>query len=90
MLSYFYKADADYGTRMTKAVNGNIATVKAKAAIKRLILRLVFRGQLVIRCIRKSPPKSPVKLKPFPAPLGEFYRHSLFIISFQVNEYLET
>ncbi len=32
MLSYFYKADADYGTRMTKAVNGNIATVKAKAA----------------------------------------------------------
>ncbi|QOW42966.1 catalase [Acinetobacter indicus] len=32
MLSYFYKADADYGTRMTKAVNGNLATVKAKAA----------------------------------------------------------
>ncbi len=32
MLSYFYKADADYGTRMTKAVNGNIAMVKAKAA----------------------------------------------------------
>lgn len=31
MLSYFYKADADYGTRMTKAVNGNLATVKAKA-----------------------------------------------------------
>jgi len=32
MLSYFYKADTDYGTRMTKAVNGNLATVKAKAA----------------------------------------------------------
>ena len=32
MLSYFYKADADYGMRMTKAVNGNLATVKAKAA----------------------------------------------------------
>ncbi|CAB1207224.1 catalase [Acinetobacter bouvetii] len=32
MLSYFYKADADYGTRMTKAVNGNLVTVKAKAA----------------------------------------------------------
>src|SRR5690606_37296546 len=32
MLSYFYKADADYGTRMTKAGNGNIATVKATAA----------------------------------------------------------
>lgn len=32
MLSYFYKADTDYGTRMTKAVKGNIATVKAKAA----------------------------------------------------------
>ncbi|TCB49404.1 catalase [Acinetobacter sp. ANC 4779] len=31
MLSYFYKADADYGTRMTKAVSGNLATVKAKA-----------------------------------------------------------
>ena len=32
MLSYFYKADADYGMRMTKAVNGDIAIVKAKAA----------------------------------------------------------
>ena len=32
MLSYFYKADADYGMRMTKAVKGDIATVKAKAA----------------------------------------------------------
>lgn len=32
MLSYFYKADADYGMRMTKAVNGDITIVKAKAA----------------------------------------------------------
>lgn len=32
MLSYFYKADADYGMRMTKAVNGDISIVKAKAA----------------------------------------------------------
>ncbi|MDM1311645.1 MULTISPECIES: catalase [Acinetobacter] len=32
MLSYFYKADADYGTRLTAAVKGNLATVKAKAA----------------------------------------------------------
>ena len=32
MLSYFYKADADYGTRLTQAVKGDIATVKAKAA----------------------------------------------------------
>lgn len=32
MLSYFYKADADYGMRMTKAVKGDITTVKAKAA----------------------------------------------------------
>ena len=32
MLSYFYKADADYGMRMTKAVNGDISMVKAKAA----------------------------------------------------------
>lgn len=32
MLSYFYKADADYGMRMTKAVKGDMATVKAKAA----------------------------------------------------------
>lgn len=31
MLSYFYKADADYGTRITKAVDGNLVTVKAKA-----------------------------------------------------------
>lgn len=32
MLSYFYKADADYGTRLTAAVKGNLATVKAKSA----------------------------------------------------------
>src|SRR5690606_36800140 len=32
MLSYFYKADADYGKRMTKAVQGSVATVKAKGA----------------------------------------------------------
>lgn len=32
MLSYFYKADADYGTRLTQATKGNLATVKAKAA----------------------------------------------------------
>ncbi|MGE8560043.1 MAG: catalase [Acinetobacter sp.] len=32
MLSYFYKVDADYGTRLTAAVKGNLATVKAKAA----------------------------------------------------------
>ncbi|ENV31858.1 catalase [Acinetobacter gerneri] len=32
MLSYFYKADADYGTRLTAATKGNLATVKAKAA----------------------------------------------------------
>ncbi|WP_373358422.1 catalase [Acinetobacter lactucae] len=32
MLSYFYKADADYGTRLTQAVNGNLALVQAKAS----------------------------------------------------------
>ncbi|CAM4151281.1 catalase [Acinetobacter pragensis] len=32
MLSYFYKADADYGMRLTQAVKGDIAAVKAKAA----------------------------------------------------------
>ena len=32
MLSYFYKADADYGTRLTKAVNGDLKQVQAKAA----------------------------------------------------------
>lgn len=32
MLSYFYKADVDYGTRLTQAAKGNLATVKAKAA----------------------------------------------------------
>ena len=32
MLSYFYKADMDYGTRLTKATKGELAVVKAKAA----------------------------------------------------------
>ncbi|MCH4243606.1 catalase [Acinetobacter gerneri] len=32
MLSYFYKADADYGTRLTAATKGDLAVVKAKAA----------------------------------------------------------
>lgn len=32
MLSYFYKADADYGTRLTAATKGDLAMVKAKAA----------------------------------------------------------
>ena len=32
MLSYFYKADADYGIRITQAVKGDLAIVKAKAA----------------------------------------------------------
>ncbi|NCI79431.1 catalase [Acinetobacter kanungonis] len=32
MLSYFYKADVDYGTRLTQAVKGDLAIVKAKAA----------------------------------------------------------
>jgi len=32
MLSYFYKADADYGTRLAQAVNGNLALVQAKAS----------------------------------------------------------
>lgn len=32
MLSYFYKADMDYGTRLTQAVKGDLATVKAKVA----------------------------------------------------------
>lgn len=31
MLSYFYKADADYGMKLTKAVNGDIAKVKTLA-----------------------------------------------------------
>jgi len=31
MLSYFYKADKDYGKRLTKAVKGDIAKVKALA-----------------------------------------------------------
>lgn len=32
MLAHFYKADADYGTALTKAVKGDIKTVKALAA----------------------------------------------------------
>ena len=32
MLSHFYKADADYGTRLTAAVKGDLANVKARAA----------------------------------------------------------
>lgn len=32
MLSYFYKADADYGTRLAKAVGVNLKMVQAKAA----------------------------------------------------------
>jgi catalase len=28
MLSYFYQADADFGERLTKAVNGNLEQVK--------------------------------------------------------------
>ncbi|MGF1727136.1 catalase [Photobacterium nomapromontoriensis] len=32
MLSYFYKADRDYGTRLTKAVNGDIKQVKHLAS----------------------------------------------------------
>ncbi|WP_284343776.1 catalase [Dyella mobilis] len=32
MLSYFYKADPDYGTRMAKAVKADVARVKAAAA----------------------------------------------------------
>jgi catalase len=31
MLSHFYKADADYGTRLTAAVKGNLADVQARA-----------------------------------------------------------
>ena len=31
MLSHFYKADADYGTRLTAAVKGDLANVKALA-----------------------------------------------------------
>ena len=32
MLSHFYKADADYGTRLTAAVKGDLANVKALAS----------------------------------------------------------
>ncbi|EKE77846.1 catalase [Gallaecimonas xiamenensis] len=32
MLSYFYKADADYGSRLTQAVKGDLAKVKTLAA----------------------------------------------------------
>jgi catalase len=31
MLSHFYKADTDFGMRITKAVNGNINIVKQLA-----------------------------------------------------------
>jgi len=31
MLSYFYQADADFGERLTKAVNGNLEQVKSLA-----------------------------------------------------------
>ena len=33
MLSYFYKADADYGRRLTVATKGNLKQVEAKAAL---------------------------------------------------------
>jgi len=32
MVSYFYKADADYGTRLAKAVGVNLKNAQAKAA----------------------------------------------------------
>jgi catalase len=32
MLSYFYKADADYGTRLSQAVHADVSRVKAAAA----------------------------------------------------------
>jgi catalase len=32
MLSYFYKADADYGTRLAKATKADVTRVKAAAA----------------------------------------------------------
>jgi catalase len=32
MLAHFYKADVNYGTALTKAVKGDIKTVKAVAA----------------------------------------------------------
>jgi len=32
MLSHFYKADSEYGTRLTKAVNGDMKQVKQLAA----------------------------------------------------------
>jgi catalase len=35
MLSYFYKADSDYGTRLTAAVGGDLARVKTLAAALR-------------------------------------------------------
>ena len=31
MLSYFYKADADYGTRLAKATHADVSRVKAAA-----------------------------------------------------------
>jgi catalase len=33
MLSHFYKADADYGQRLTKAVSGDLADVQRRAAL---------------------------------------------------------
>ena len=32
MLSFFYKADADYGKGLTKVANGDLARVQALAA----------------------------------------------------------
>lgn len=32
MLSYFYKADADYGTRLAKVLNVNLKNVQTKAS----------------------------------------------------------
>ncbi len=32
MVSYFYKADTDYGTRLAKAVGADLKAVQAKAA----------------------------------------------------------
>jgi catalase len=32
MLSYFYKADADYGTRLAQAIHANVQQVQSLAA----------------------------------------------------------
>jgi catalase len=32
MISYFYKADADYGTRLASATHADVSRVKAAAA----------------------------------------------------------